>query len=159
MITPEEYFAEHPTACKEAVLFCRVFSTMRAAWLSDRVRVSYMLWALGRHPEHMASVLQFAAECVKRADGYAAATPEHLILGAAHNAARCAAHCAGLARVYFEEGAYGDAADAAADTAANAVFAAYIARNASSVPDNADDGERSIQRDALRRMFPQMFLT
>lgn len=131
-MTPSAYFKKYRDACAEAARFCYTFPTMRAAWLSDKVDVSHMCWALGRHRASIPGLRTFATWCVTQACAQRKHETKKYarlvgIMGRPHECYREAATCACYAADDNDDGSYSET-------------------------------KRAAQREKLRELFPRMFL-
>lgn len=148
-MTPDEYFALHPSACETGRDFCSPFNTMRAAWLHDAVEVSHMLWALSNESDTLEGIRAFAAWCAEQAklvfDGIK--EPRRSGWGSSELSA-----CEDRAR------------EAAAATTSDYAlgYAVMAAGNAAGVAGCAGDvggeGMQQAMREKLRELFPDMLV-
>lgn len=178
-ITPAEYFSKHEQACSPAVLFCSKFRTMRDAWMSDDVKIQWMLWAVGRLRYPDRGIIDFVNGCLDvtrtHADTARRAADERDYLQAYKNAVHWSNFCLNEMRNCVAKIEYSlrypalpchariDASEHAYVVSEAAITCAYVVYGAG---DNGFDGAAHIariseckrQRDHLRKLFKDMFI-
>ena len=184
MITPARYFDRSPEACQEAKNFCRLFGSMREAWLSDGVSASWMIWSLGLHAKNAARLARFAHKCAEVAGAVSARCPgcwrakvtsamsaaaarratDHAYWLVSSQAAACADAAADASAAAVEAAAADYAiaaavADKGIDLASRVCALSYAESDAYAAGRLAYSDERMRQCRHLRELFPTMFLS